>query len=120
MTMPRTRRVINDLLCLVVFVAIGRSTHDHGVALRGMITTLWPFVVGLVASWAVLVRRHRSGASFADASLIVVLTVTLGMVLRVIAGQGTAVAFIVVALAFLSLTIGGWRLVAHWWRRWRS
>lgn len=118
--MQRTRRVIVDLLCLVVFVAIGRSTHDHGVALRGMLSTLWPFAIGLGVSWAVLVRRHRSGTSFADVALIVVVTVALGMVLRVIAGQGTAVAFIIVALAFLSLTIGGWRLAIHGWRRWRT
>ena len=118
--MQRPRRVIIDLLCLVVFVAIGRSTHDHGVALTGMLRTLWPFVVGLGVSWAALVRRHHSGASLADSALIVVVTVALGMVLRVIAGQGTAVAFIIVALAFLSLTIGGWRLVVYGWRRWRS
>lgn len=118
--MQRARRFIVDLLCLVTFVAIGRSTHDHGLALTGMLSTLWPFVVGLGASWAVLVRRHRSGASFADVALIVVVTVALGMVLRVIAGQGTAVAFIIVALAFLSLMMGGWRLVDHGWRRWRS
>ncbi len=117
--MQRSQRVIIDLLCLVVFVAIGRSTHDHGVALSGMFKTLWPFVVGLGASWTILIRRRRSGASFADAALIVVVTVALGMTLRVMVGQGTAVAFIIVALAFLSLTMGGWRLLVHGWRRWR-
>ena len=35
------------------------------------------------------------------------------MVLRVIAGQGTAFAFIVVALVFLGLFMLGWRLVAR-------
>jgi hypothetical protein len=35
-----------------------------------------------------------------------------GMVLRVVSGQGTAVAFIGVALAFLGLFLLGWRLVA--------
>ena len=34
-----------------------------------------------------------------------------GMVLRVVAGQGTAVAFVGVALAFLGLFLLGWRLV---------
>ncbi len=32
------------------------------------------------------------------------------MLARVIAGQGTAVAFIIVALAFLGLFLLGWRL----------
>jgi hypothetical protein len=37
----------------------------------------------------------------------------LGMVLRVAAGQGTAAAFVGVALAFLGLFLLGWRLVAR-------
>ena len=37
----------------------------------------------------------------------------LGMVLRVVAGQGTAVAFVLVALAFLGLFLLGWRVVAR-------
>ena len=39
--------------------------------------------------------------------------VAVGMVLRVIAGQGTAFAFILVALAFLGLFLLGWRLAAR-------
>jgi len=38
--------------------------------------------------------------------------VALGMVLRVVSGQGTALAFIGVALAFLGLFLLGWRLLA--------
>ena len=41
----------------------------------------------------------------------------LGMVLRVVSGQGTALAFIVVALAFLGLFLFGWRLLARVLRR---
>ena len=41
----------------------------------------------------------------------------LGMVLRVVAGQGTAVAFVGVALAFLGLFLLGWRLVFRLFRR---
>ena len=41
-------------------------------------------------------------------------TVAVGMALRVLAGQGTAFAFIVVALAFLGLFQLGWRLVWRW------
>jgi hypothetical protein len=36
--------------------------------------------------------------------------VAVGMTLRVVAGQGTALAFIGVALAFLGLFLLGWRL----------
>jgi hypothetical protein len=44
-------------------------------------------------------------------------TAGLGMVLRVVAGQGTAVAFVGVALAFLGLFLLGWRLLARLVRR---
>jgi hypothetical protein len=48
--------------------------------------------------------------------------VALGMLLRVISGQGTAPAFIGVALAFLGLFLLGWRLLGRlgrleWLRR---
>ena len=35
------------------------------------------------------------------------------MILRVVSGQGTAAAFIAVALAFLALFLLGWRLLAR-------
>jgi FtsH-binding integral membrane protein len=46
-------------------------------------------------------------------------TVVLGMVFRVVSGQGIAPAFIAVALAFLGLFLLGWRLLARlsWLRR---
>jgi DUF3054 family protein len=37
----------------------------------------------------------------------------LGMILRVVSDQATAVAFIIVALAFLGLFLLGWRLLAR-------
>ena len=39
--------------------------------------------------------------------------VVLGMLFRVLSGQGTAAAFIGVALAFLGLFLLGWRLLAR-------
>ena len=48
-----------------------------------------------------------------DGVVIVLVTVALGMALRVVSGQGTAVAFIIVALSFLTLFLVGWRLVAR-------
>ena len=40
-------------------------------------------------------------------------TVVVGMVLRVVSGQGTAVAFVVVALAFLGMELLGWRVLSR-------
>ncbi|HUV57230.1 MAG TPA: DUF3054 domain-containing protein [Acidimicrobiales bacterium] len=103
-------RVLADVLVILVFVAIGRNTHDHGVSATGLASTMWPFVAGLIIAWSVMIFRHRSGSSLSEGLVIAVMTVAVGMVVRVLAGQGTALAFIVVALLFLSALMGGWRL----------
>jgi len=102
-----------DLLFILLFVVIGRSAHRHGITLAGTASTLWPFAVGLVSGWWVTRRRHRSGEAPLDGVVIVLVTVAIGMALRVVAGQGTAPAFIVVAVAFLTLFLVGWRLVVR-------
>ncbi|HEY0936425.1 MAG TPA: DUF3054 domain-containing protein [Trebonia sp.] len=102
-----------DLGCVLLFVAIGRASHTKGESLAGIASTAWPFLVGLGAGW-IAARAWRRPLAVAPAGLTVWLgTVALGMVLRVVSGQGTAVAFIVVALAFLGLFLLGWRLLAR-------
>lgn len=99
-----------DLVIVVLFVGIGRSVHDHGVSLAGMASTTWPFAAGLVIGWLVLLATRRVGATLRDGLVVCLATVSVGMVLRVFAGQGTAVAFVVVALAFFGAAMLGWRL----------
>ena len=106
-----------DVAGVVVFVAIGRSQHHHGDAWRGLVSTSWPFALGLGIAWLLITRRARTGLSLADGAFIDVVTVAVAMLARVLAGQGTAPAFIVVALAFLGLAFEGWRLVVRRRRR---
>jgi hypothetical protein len=102
-----------DLFFLVLFVGIGRSAHDHGITVAGTASTLWPFGVALAVGWLLTWGRQRSGESPRGGFVIVIVTVALGMVLRVVSGQGTAFAFIIVALSFLTLFFVGWRLAAR-------
>jgi len=102
-----------DLLVVLIFVAIGRSVHAHGTSLGGLASTTWPFAVGLAAGWLVLHWRGRPGLTIGDGALVDVVTVAVGMVLRVVSGQGTAFAFVVVALCFLGAGMVGWRLLAR-------
>ncbi len=113
----RTRRVAVDLLAVVVFVGIGRHTHDHGVSAAGLVSTTWPFACGLGAGWLLLAVGDRDGRSLLDGAVVAAATVAVGMVLRVVAGQGTAVAFVVVAAVFLGALMIGWRVAASWLRR---
>ncbi len=104
-----------DVATVLVFVVIGRHSHHHGESLGGVASTAWPFLVGLGVGWAVVVASGGRGASRRDALALCASTVVVGMALRVLAGQGTAVAFIVVALCFLGALMVGGRLVL-WWR----
>jgi hypothetical protein len=101
-----------DAGCVLVFVAIGRAAHHHGDSLAGLASTSWPFLAGLAAGW-LAGRDWRRPEAIVPAGVSAWLgTVAVGMVLRVLAGQGTALAFIGVALAFLGLFLLGWRLAA--------
>jgi hypothetical protein len=110
--------LVLDGLGVVAFVAIGRASHHHGETAQGIASTLWPFGVGTVVGWAVLAARTSARrsvgagpASVASGVTVCVSTVALGMVLRVVVGQGTAPAFIVVATGFLGAVMVGWRAV---------
>ncbi len=98
-----------DVLFVLLFVGIGRSAHQHGITIAGMTSTTWPFGIGLLVGWGIVGRTHRSPTDLATGALIVLVTVPLAMVLRVVAGQGIALAFVLVALAFLALFLVGWR-----------
>jgi FtsH-binding integral membrane protein len=109
---PVTGAVL-DLCCVGAFVAIGRASHSEGDALAGLARTAWPFLAGLAVGWLVTRAWRRPGALVPTGLGVWVSTVALSMVLRVVSGQGTAAAFIAVALAFLGLFLLGWRLVAR-------
>lgn len=102
-----------DVCCVLAFVVIGRASHAKGETLPGIASTAWPFLVGLAVGW-LAVRAWRGPRALVPAGIGAWLgTVAVGMALRVVAGQGTAVAFICVALAFLGLFMLGWRLAAR-------
>ena len=98
-----------DVIAILLFVAIGRHSHNHVLTWKGMVSTAWPFMVGLIAGWVFVKTSNRVALSRGSGTTIVLFTVVVGMILRVIAGQGTALTFILVALVFLSLFLVGWR-----------
>jgi len=103
--------VTADLVVVLVFIAIGRRVHDHGVRLSGLWSTSWPFAIGLAVGWLMVVARRREGGSLGAGLSICLATTVIGMIVRVLAGQGTAVAFIVVTLGFLGALMLGWRFL---------
>ncbi len=107
------RAAVLDVAVVLVFVVIGRANHHDGETVPGVASTAWPFLAGLGAGWLVA-RGWRRPAALVPSGVAAWLgTVAVGMVLRVVAGQGTAVSFIIVALCFLGLFLLGWRLVTR-------
>jgi hypothetical protein len=111
--MSRVAGVIADVCCVLIFVVIGRVNHHAGETLAGVAGTAWPFLAGLAAG-ELAVRAWRRPLALAPTGAGVWAgTVAGGQFLRVLAGQGTAVAFIVVSVLFLGLFLLGWRVVAQ-------
>jgi hypothetical protein len=109
--------VVLDCCCVLLFVVIGRASHTKGESLAGIASTAWPFLAGLAAGWLVTAglagRPWRPYLLWPGGVGAWLGAVALGMVLRVVAGQGTAFAFVVVALVFLGLFLLGWRALAR-------
>lgn len=100
-----------DAALVAVFAAIGRASHGEDVV-AGLWMTAWPFLLGLVAGWLITLGWRAPLAPLRTGLCICAVTVTGGMLLRTASGQGTAVAFIVVAAATLLVFLVGWRIIA--------
>jgi Protein of unknown function (DUF3054) len=98
-----------DLGCVLLFVVIGRANHHAGGGLAGLWDTAWPFVAGLAVGLVATRYWQRPAALVPVGVGVWLCTVAIGMLLRVVSGQGTAFAFVLVALAFLGLFQLGWR-----------
>jgi predicted lipid-binding transport protein (Tim44 family) len=81
-----------------------------------VVGTAWPFLAGLAVGWLAARAWRRPAAILPSGAGAWLGAVAVGMLLRVLAGQGTAFAFILVALVFLGLFLVGWRLAARWAR----
>jgi DUF3054 family protein len=100
-----------DLVLVLLFVVVGRSSHGEQLSPGGFFATFWPFLVALAAGWAV-VRAWRRPLAVAPTGLVIwVVTVIVGMLLRLVAGQGVQFAFVVVATIVLGAFLVGWRVL---------
>lgn len=113
---PDRRRIVVaavlDVVAIGLFATLGRSSHDAGVTLGGVASTMWPFLVGAAVGWLAASAWLRPTRIVPTAVVVWVATVAVGMVLRALSGQGTAASFVVVASVFLAATLVGWRVLA--------
>ena len=100
-----------DLVLVLLFVVIGRSSHGEQLSPGGFFATFWPFLVALAAGWAVARAWRRPLAIWPTGVVIWIVTVIVGMLLRIVAGQGVQLAFVVVATLVLGAFLVGWRVL---------
>ena len=102
-----------DVLCIVIFVAIGRKNHDEGEAAAGIFRVAAPFLIAAVAGW-LATQAWKRPLELRTGAIVWVTTIVLGMILRnFVFNDGTATAFIIVARVFLCTFLNGWRALAR-------
>ena len=102
-----------DLAAIMVFVVVGRSNHNSGESVGGILHTAGPFLLAVVFGWAV-VRAWLDPTSLRVGLEMVGVTVVVGTVLRRSAfGDSAELSFVLVTAAFLTLFMVGWRLAVR-------
>ncbi|WP_308491608.1 DUF3054 domain-containing protein [Microbacterium terrisoli] len=104
--------IVSDVVIVIVFAVVGRASHGEALSLAGIATTAWPFLAALVIGWAVALAWRAPTRPVRTGLPVWAVTLVGGMLLRVAGDQGTAVPFIIVAAAFLLVTLVGWRVIA--------
>jgi hypothetical protein len=97
-----------DVICILVFAILGRSSHQETTDLLGVAHTAWPFLVGCLMG-TIIGRTWRHPLSLKSGVAVWLGTVAGGMVLRVLTGAGVQLSFIIVASCVLALFLIGWR-----------
>lgn len=101
-----------DAALVVLFAALGRTSHAEGLALAGVAATAAPFLAGALTGWALGLVTGLRPLSPGFGVLVVAAAVVVGMNLRHLFGAGVAFSFILVATGVLGVLLVGWRLVA--------
>lgn len=121
----RQRRVVAasfaaDAVLVVVFAALGRGSHERAATLAGLFETAWPFLAGLALAWLVSLAWRRPLAIVRTGVPVWIGSAAIGLGIRALIGQGTALPFVIVATLTLCAILIGWRLVAALVRRVRA
>lgn len=116
--------LVADVAIVVLFVAVGRRSHDEASGGAGVGETAAPFLIALLGAWIAVVAHHTAIASRPVGDLdgtarrvgvaAGLVTVSAGLVLRRCAfDRGTALSFVIVTVLVLGGGMVAWRVA---WR----
>ncbi|HET9872139.1 MAG TPA: DUF3054 domain-containing protein [Propionibacteriaceae bacterium] len=106
--MKTSRALAVDVLGVLTFAILGRSSHHETLTIVGVADTAWPFLVGCAIGAVAISRRSRPDA-VGSGVVVWACTVAGGVTLRVLTGDTAQPAFVVVASVSLAVLLLGWR-----------
>ncbi len=99
-----------DVAGVFVFVVAGRANHGAEETATGILHTAGPFLIALGLGWLVT-RAWQDPASLRTGIGVVGVTIVAGMLIRrFVFDDGIQLSFVLVASAFLTLILLGWRV----------
>jgi peptidoglycan/LPS O-acetylase OafA/YrhL len=97
-----------DALAVLVFAAIGRRSHDEGLAIVGVVEVAAPFLIGALVG-ALAVRSWRDPLALRTGLAVWAGAVVVGLALRAALYDRLPVSFAIVATVSLAVLVLGWR-----------
>ena len=105
-----TLRFILDIICVVIFVIIGRRNHNETTDAVGTLRTAAPFLIALLGAW-VGAKAWRAPRTLSTGVVLWIVTTAVGLgIRRLVFGDGIATPFVIVATLVLGLLLVGTRL----------
>lgn len=101
-----------DVLAVLVFAAVGRSSHAEALDAVGVLTTAAPFLFGLLLGWLV-VRVWRAPLRLPVGVAVWASVAIVGLGVRAAFTHRLPLTFVLIAAASLAVLLIGWRAVAH-------
>ncbi len=106
-----------DLIVVLVFAIVGRSSHAESIEVVGVGLTAWPFLIGAGVGTVLALLGHRfrptaqgaMPAGLAAGVIVWVCTMVGGIALRLASGDTAETPFVIVATISLGVLLLGWR-----------
>jgi hypothetical protein len=108
-----------DVVLIVVFALIGRSSHGEANTALALWTTAYPFLAGWAIGYVTSGAWARPLRFWPTGVVVWVLTVFVGLAIRVATGQGDVdgnplpISFVIVATIVLGVFLLGWRAIVR-------
>jgi lysylphosphatidylglycerol synthetase-like protein (DUF2156 family) len=101
-----------DVLAVLVFAAVGRSSHAEALDAVGVLATAAPFLLGLLFGW-LIVRVWRAPLRLPVGVAVWASVVIVGLGVRAAFTHRLPLTFVLIATASLAVLLLGWRAVAR-------